>query len=427
MKVAAVLIASVAGIAGAFGQFRERAPELNHSAIQYSTSELHDPVAELNRKLASGATPLKFDPTFGYLPSVVEALKIPVESQIMVFSKTSLQSILISPSNPRAILFNDSVSVAFVRGSPTLEVTAQDPRQGTIFYTIDQSLQASPVLAREAVCLGCHKTPSSLDVPGLVLRTVFPRDSGALVTGLIGAESDDRTPFQDRWGGWYATGKRAPRRHRANAVVASVSTTDQAEGTAAPDAAPLQEKFAARGYLTPYSDVVALTVFDHQAHMTNLITRMGWEARTLLSQDPGGRSEGTTRILRAAAKVLVDYLLFIDEAQWTGPMEGTSGFAAKFTASGPFDTRRRSLRELDLKTRLMRYPCSYMIYSEPFQALPPIAKNAIYLRLWNILSGQETNKRYARLSSADRKAILEILSDTVKDLPDYFKPGGPME
>jgi hypothetical protein len=427
MRLGAVFVVSLAGMAVAFGQFRESAPDAKHPAIQYSNSELQDPVAELNRKLAGGAVQLKFDQKLGYLPALAEALKIPVESQIMVFSKTSLQSILISPSNPRAILFNDSAAIAFVRGSPTLEVTAQDPRAGTIFYTLDQSLQSTPVLTREDVCLGCHKTPSSLDVPGLVVRTVFPHATGALVKELSGAESDDRTAFEDRWGGWYATGRRGPLRHRANVIVASVDSTSQAQVTRAPNSAPLQEKFATTGYLTPYSDIVALTVFEHQTHMTNLITRIGWEARSLLSQDPAGRSEATTRILRAAAKVVVDYLLFIDEAQWTGPMEGTSGFAARFASSGPFDSKRRSLRELDLKARLMRYPCSYMIYSESFQALPPIARNAIYLRLWNILSGQEKDRRYARLSAADRIAIVEILTDTVKDLPDYFKPARPVE
>jgi hypothetical protein len=69
----------------------------------------------------------------------------------------------------------------------------------------------------------------------------------------------------------------------------------------------------------------------------------------------------------------------------------------------------------------MRYPCSYMIYTAAFDALPPEAKDAIYQRMWRILSGKEADKRYAVLSRADREAIVEILRDTKKDLPAYFQ------
>jgi hypothetical protein len=131
-----------------------------------------------------------------------------------------------------------------------------------------------------------------------------------------------------------------------------------------------------------------------------------------LSRDPGEREETTRTILRRAAKELVDYLLFIDEAPLTGPISGTSGFSESFVLLGPFDTKGRSLRQLDLKTRLMRYPCSYMIYSDAFQALPVQAKEAVYARMQEILTVQEKDPKYNRLSKADRQAILEILRDT---------------
>jgi hypothetical protein len=78
------------------------------------------------------------------------------------------------------------------------------------------------------------------------------------------------------------------------------------------------------------------------------------------------------------------------------------------------------LRELDLTKRLLKYPCSYLIYSEPFDGLPAEAKSAVYQRLWNVLNGQVTDDRYRSLSAADRAAIVEILRDTKKDLPDYW-------
>ena len=104
-----------------------------------------------------------------------------------------------------------------------------------------------------------------------------------------------------------------------------------------------------------------------------------------------------------------------------GPISGPSGFAKPFAARGPHDSKGRSLRDIDLTTtRLMKYPCSYMIYSDAFNALPAAAKGAIYARMWEILSGQDKSKRYDRLTTGDRQAIVEILRDTVRDLPEPF-------
>jgi hypothetical protein len=175
---------------------------------------------------------------------------------------------------------------------------------------------------------------------------------------------------------------------------------------------------------------VALMVFNHQVQMINLLTRVGWEARfalyeeraasSLLVATPGIHRELTTRLLRDGAKALVDYLLFVDEAPLPGKIEGSSGFAEKFAARGPRDRQGRSLREFDLERRLMRYPCSYMIYSEAFDSLPSEARDAVYKRMWQILSGQESDARYARLSLVDRRAIVEILRETKPDIPSYF-------
>lgn len=409
MRIRTLLSAIVLTGAVAFAQLKTRAPiPPTDPAIQYG-GEVHDAVAELNRKLQSGAVTLTRDRAFGYLPSVLDALGVPVESQVLVFSKTSLQSMLISPGNPRAIYFNDSVAVAWVRGGSILELIAQDPQQGAIFYSLDQSPQTRPLLLRDsATCTGCHHTDSSLGVPGMIVRTVFPKDTGAIVTGLIGAEATHRTPFEERWGGWYVTGKAGPPFHRANAIVSSVR---EGEPAAAPERRePLQEKFSTTGYPTPYSDVVALTLFEHQAHMMNQITRIGWDARRSPRGIPGERE----------TEEFVDYLLFIDEAPLTGKVEGTSGFAPKFETLGPFDSKKRSLRQFDLQTRLMRYPCSYMIYSDAFKALPAPAKDAIYSRMWAVLSGSAEDKKYARLSAADRRAVVEILRETLTDLPEYF-------
>jgi hypothetical protein len=174
----------------------------------------------------------------------------------------------------------------------------------------------------------------------------------------------------------------------------------------------LEGRFEPTGYLSLHSDLVALLALEHQAKMLNLFTRVGWEARI------GEKEAGRT--IDQAASELVDYLLFVDEATLPGPITGTTTFAEKFSAQGPRDSRGRSLRELDLNTRLLRYPCSYLIYSEPFDGLPASAKSAVYARMWEILSGQERDARYAVLSASDRRAILEILTETKPDAAAYF-------
>jgi hypothetical protein len=188
----------------------------------------------------------------------------------------------------------------------------------------------------------------------------------------------------------------------------------------------LEGQFDTAGYLSPHSDAVALMVLEHQTHMINLIIRMGWESRLaayidpLLPRSPGAGSN-TAKRLQEAADDLVDYLLFVYEAPIPDKIRGSSGFAEKFAALGPSDSKGRSLRQFDLDQRLMRYPCSYMIYSNAFDALPDSAKNLVYRRLWKVLSGDDKDQRYARLSAADRRAIVEILRSTKKDLPDYFR------
>jgi hypothetical protein len=155
--------------------------------------------------------------------------------------------------------------------------------------------------------------------------------------------------------------------------------------------------------------------------MTNLLIRVGWEFRVARYERPGVFQ--ATAPLRAMVNELVDYLLFVDEAALPARVRGTSGFSEKFSASGPRDRSGRSLRQLDLGRRLLRYPCSYMIYAEVFDGLPAEAKEAIYARMWQVLSGEDRSQRYARLSRPDRQAIIEILRDTKKGLPDYFQRG----
>jgi hypothetical protein len=373
-----------------------------HPAIAYASRATRDPVAELNRRLRSGEAALTFDGPSGYLRSVLAVLEVPVESQIALFLKDSLQAAKITAQSPRAIFFNDAVAVGFVRGG-VIEIAAQDQEQATVFYTLEQTPVSAPTFTRRFECLACHYSYATSGVPGRLVR-----GAGRYVV-------DDRVPFDERWGGWYVTGAPGSIRHAGN--VAGDRLFESPPATTALAWPSLEGKLDTAGYLSPYSDVVALLVFDHQMRMTNLLGRIGWAART--ARYDSGPSEAA-RAARDTARDVVDELLFVDETTLPGPVVGSSGFAARFASGGPRDHRGRSLRQFDLTRRLMRYPCSYMVYSAAFDGLPAEAKDAIYRRLWEVLSGRDQDPKYARLSGEDRQAVVEILTDTKADLPDYF-------
>jgi hypothetical protein len=380
---------------------------IDHPAIAYTTAPLTDAVSVLNRRLETGAATLANDRDKGYLPGLLDALKVPRESQMAVFSPTSFQADKINAQNPRAIFFNDTVAVGWVRGG-LIEVAAQDPKLGPIFWALDPQAAGRPQFTRSEECLVCHRSWETLAVPGIFVLTTFPPETrNGYASGGV---TDQRTDFNERWAGWYVTGRPGRNRHMGNKLVPKRGDTTP---TVAIDS--LEGRFDLKGYPSAYSDIVALMVFEHQTRMTNLLTYLTWEARVAAAdRQPIANLDETVR-------ELVDYMLFVDEATIAGKIEGTSGFAEMFAAQGPRDSHGRSLRQLDLESRLMRYPCSYMIYSPAFDALPPVARDAVYKRLWQVLGGVDKQRQYARLSLADRRAIVEILRATKPDLPAYFQ------
>jgi hypothetical protein len=389
-------------------------------AIQYATRPLADPVTLLQQRIRRGEEKLEYDPDYGYLPAVLRSLRTPVSSQVLVFSKTSFQAARISPRVPRALYFNDRVSVGWVKGGDVVEIASVDPRQGVIFYTLDQEKSATPKIVRRDECLQCHASGATLGVPGLVVRSVYPDVSGMPLFHVGTFITDHRSPLKQRWGGWYVSGGRDGLLHMGNAIY---------EDANPPQSEP--RRFDAGAYLSPYSDIVALMVFEHQTRMQNLITRVGWETRMAqesqaamnqaLHRPADEVSDSTRRRINNAADALVAYMLFTDEAPLEGPIAGASGFAEEFARQGPKDRQGRSLRQFDLTRRIFRYPCSYLIYSEAFDSLPDAARDRIYRRLWEVLANQDNSPTFARLSVPDRRAIREILLDTKPGLPEYWK------
>jgi hypothetical protein len=383
-----------------------------HPNINYLAGTTTGAIDRLNAKLKSGQVTLRAEPTNGYLRSILQELDVPVESQILVFSKTSFQQSRIGPANPRAIYFNDQLSVGWVRGGDVLEFAAHDATQGTVFYTLAQPGTGPLEFRRNNTsCVQCHSSEATSYVPGMFIGSVYPEKNGMPAYGPAYL-TDHRSPFDLRWGGWYVTGDHSGR-HLGNAVVTDPNNLEGMATLETSHVRSLRGRFDPDGYLSLDSDLVALLVMEHQAHMQNLITRIGWEARI---------GSEARRPLADAAAELVDYMLFVDEATLPDRIAGSTRFATVFQARGPRDPKGRSLRDLQLRGRLMKYPCSYLIYSPAFDALPATAKAVVYERLWEVLSDGDPSKRYDRLMPADRQAIIEILRATKTDLPDYFYP-----
>ena len=417
VAVAATLyVASVALQVGAGGQLPDTFfDETSAPAVAYATQQPHDPVAQLNEKLAAGSATLAFEPGTGYLPAVLKALAVPVESQIATFAKSSVQAHIISPANPRTLFFNDSVVVGWPRGG-FIEAAAIDPQLGVEFYILDQQQSAVPRFERGRRCTSCHlSSEATLDIPGLLLRSQAALADGVTMRQLGSEVVDHRLPLNKRWGGWYVTGRTVGVATLGNVMLRRQIETDAGVEPQSIPMTTLRGAFDTDAYLSPFSDVVALMVFDHQVRMTNLLARLSWEARAA-----EGRPNAAM-LVDAVAREVVDYMLFVDEAPLTGRVEGSSGFAEWFSARGPADARGRSLRQLDLHQRLLRYPCSYMIYSDAFEGLPRLARDAVYRRMYAVLSGADQTPRYARLAASDRRTIIDILRDTKSGLPEYFR------
>ncbi len=405
-------IAAVLAATGAHAQLDGSVISLEHPAIGYRSEPLRNAVADLKDRLAQGKTELAFDarPGIGYLLAVLGELRVPLESQLLVYSKTSLQQRLIAPERPRAVFFNDELAVGSVQGG-IIEIAVQDAKQGAVFYTLER-VAGEPRLERQGSCLGCHYAQATLGVPGFFVRSIPTAVDGQILPWLGNLTVDHSTPLAERWGGWFVTGDIGSQTHYGNALIA-----DNRAAALAPLPVGVPEQLPAplaASYLTPYSDAVAHLVFEHQLEAMNVLTRIGWEYRVAAAD--GGQATFLERSIADA----VDYLLFVDEAG-IGRIRGTSGFAEMFSALGPSDSRGRSLRQLQLDGGLMRYPLSYMIYSRAFDELPQEARDAIYQRLWAVLAGRVEDPRYARLLPADREAIVEILIATKPGLPDYFR------
>ena len=372
----------------ASGQSRASYPGLldQHPAIDYNVATVNDVVTEMRRDVTLGKRTLTFEGEQGYLRSVLDALSVPVESQLLVFSKTGVQNAHTSPEHPRALYFNDRVVIGYIPGAPLLEMAAHDPKQGVIFQTLLQSSPA-PQFSRSERCLSCHRSENSLEVPGILVRSNFAAPDGRAMPQLGSFVVDHRSPFDQRWGGWYVTGANAALRHMGNAFVADAAKPEAAITAETIARSSLDARVDASLYPASTSDIVALMVFDHQGRAINLLTRLGWETRVAAAYGSPDFSKGELReVLQATA----DYLVLTGEATLPAPVGAGSVFARTFAQRGPRDRQGRSLRDLDLQSRLFKYRCSYMIYSPAFDALPAEAKRELLARMGREITDRDT-------------------------------------
>jgi hypothetical protein len=403
--------------------------------ILYSNVSSNDAVSRLASRLESGEIQLKWEPSRGWLPSLLEHLEIPSSSQTLVFSKTSLQIRHIFPKTPRAIFFNDETYLGWVPDGDLIELSSVDDQLGAVFYTILQKEMAKPEIVRDhSNCLTCHGTSKTKYVPGYLVRSVYPSSNGQPHYSMGSTNTDHRTSFSERFGGWYVTGGHGTMRHRGNKI-ARRDPRDAFDWEQYANLTTLEGLFDTGRYLESTSDIVALMVLEHQAQMHNLITRATYETKQalhyqevmnrVLERDENHISDTTLRRIKSSGEQLLKHMLFSKEFELTSPVSSSSRFTAEFEGIGRRDRQGRSLRDFDLQKRLFKFPCSFLIYSSSYDRMPTQILDYVETRLVEVLSGQDDSEEFAHLSATDREAILGILRETkprLKKRLDRLKP-----
>lgn len=389
--------------------------------INYSTTPARDAVTRLQARLAAGE--LKFTGSGkDIVQTLLRELAIPVESQMLVFSKTSFQRKLIRPDRPRALYFSDTCYVGWVPYG-LIEIAAVDPTLGPVFYSLDPNADATPIV-RDNDCLSCHGGAFVRGIPGVFARSVFTEPTGEPLLRHGTEVVDFRTPFTNRWGGWYVTGQHGGSLHRGNVFARDEKDQLMVDLKRGANLTDLSSFFDLGLYPTEGSDIVALLVFEHQLAMQNTLTRAGINCRRMLTYQRNLQRElkepiteeltyeSVQRVFDSSAKDVVDDLLFKDEAPLPEGLAGAKSFQAAFAAHARRTDQGESLKDLHLQGRLFRNRCSYLIYSDSFLALPEALKRRVYERLAHALHPDKPHLQYAYLEAEERARIAHILEQT---------------
>jgi hypothetical protein len=428
MKLTSYLcLACLASLMSLQGQGIE---EYEQAPVRYSATQSQDATQAIEAKLAAGKLALPPDDK-ATVRSILQEMGVPVESQVVVYSKTSLQRGLIAPKHPRALYFSDDCYIGWVPGG-LMEVCSFDPELGPVFYTFDPRPRAKPELPRfkrDNDCLSCHGGSFVRGIPGVFVRSINTDENGDPLLQFGSKIVDHTTPFKERWGGWYVTGTHGDSTHQGNVFAQTKDRELIVDYTKGANITDLSRFFPVQTLLTNSSDIVALLVLEHQTAMHNSITRASYNARRMLAyqeslqtdlKEPVTKEpsyESVKRVFDSAAKDVVDHLLFKDEAVLPEDgVKGSSAFQEVYEKGGVRTKDGLSLRDLRLERYLFKYRCSHLIYSKQFLVLPPALKERIYAHLTKALDRDNPDPRYDYLSKQERIAIMEILQETHPDL-----------
>ena len=396
--------------------------------VNYSQTSPSNVISRLQTRLASGQWKFAGQDK-ETVRALLRELRIPIESQLLVFSKTSLQRGRISPETPRAIYFSDDCYVGWVPGG-LLEVAIIDPALGPVFYSFDPRARAdsAPGFVRDPDCLRCHGGNFVPHIPGVFARSVFPDVEGEPLFRQGTQVVDYRTPFEERWGGWYVTGRHGKALHRGNICASEKDGALLADFKRGANITNLSSFFATEKYLAGTSDIVALMIFEHQLAVHNALTRAAFSCRKMqdyqkslqatfkepLTDEPVYQS--VKSVFESATREVVNALLFKEEAPLPAGIEGDPAFVAAFQGGALRGPGGHSLKDLRMKERLFEFRCSYLIYSEAFLNLPQSLKRRVYDRLKRALAITDSDPDYAYISPEERKHITEILRNTHPEL-----------
>jgi hypothetical protein len=403
--------------------------EYEQPPINYSKSEPHDAISRLEKRLASGKPKFTGDDK-QIAQALLRELQIPVESQIVVFSKTSFQRKRIEPSHPRALYFSDSCYVGWVPGG-LMEVATIDPMLGPVFYSFDPhaaTTKNSKRFVRDSDCLTCHAGSAMNGAPGVFARSVFPDENGEPLLRHGSEVVDYRTPFDHRWGGWYVTGQHGTATHRGNVFAHENGDELVVDFKKGANVTNLAGFFDTGDFLGSNSDIVALMVFEHQLAMQNAIIQAGFHCRRMMDyqrklqhdlKEPVTDEptyDSVKSVFKSAAQDVVDCLLFKDEATLPDGIKGSADFQRAFRANAKIVKGVGSLKDLKLEDHVFKNRCSYLIYTESFLALPKLLKERIYDGLDKALRSKTTDERYAYIDVDERARIVSILAATHPEL-----------
>ena len=429
----AIITALLVLVCGARGQSTE---DYELPPVNYSAAKPSEIISRLQARVASSE--LKFSgKDREIVKTLLRELQVPSESQLLVFSKTSLQRQRISPQTPRAIYFSDSCYVGWVPGG-LVEVASIDPALGPVFYSFDPREDSEKGLrfVRDPDCMRCHGGNFVPHIPAVFARSVFPDENGEAILRHGTQVVDYRTPFEERWGGWFVTGKHGKVFHRGNVIANEKDSGPIMDVARGANVTSLSSRIALEQYLATSSDIVALLVFEHQLAMHNAITRAGFNCRRMLAYQKGLQEafkepvteepsyDSVKSVFESATREVLGCLLYKDEAALPDGLEGGRAFQQAFLAGARRSASGASLRDLDLKGHLFRNRCSYLIYSEAFLALPEALKRRIYTRLAKVLIRDSPDSTYAYLEGAERGRIRNILRETHTEMRQYLPGNG---